>query len=96
MTRIREDGRVFRVRVAGAAIRDGRVLLNGWDGFRHLALPGGGVEQGEESASALVREMREELGTEIRVGRLLWVVENFFALNGARRSSRRGNRTAAA
>jgi len=84
MTRIATDGRVFRIRAAGVAIRDRRVLLNGWDGFRHLALPGGGVEQGEDSAAALVREMREELGTEIRVGRLLWVVENHFDLNAGR------------
>jgi ADP-ribose pyrophosphatase YjhB (NUDIX family) len=64
------------------AIREGRVLLNGWDGFRHLALPGGGVEVQESSDAALVREMREELGVAVRLGRLLWCVENFFRLNG--------------
>jgi 8-oxo-dGTP pyrophosphatase MutT (NUDIX family) len=84
MTDVRYDDRRFRVRAAGVAIRDGRVLLNGWDGFRHLALPGGGVELHESSDAALVREMREELGVDVRVGRLLWVVESFFALNGER------------
>lgn len=85
MTRIVAEGRHFRVRTAGVAIRRGRVLVNGWDGFRHLALPGGGVEMGETSDAALVREMREELDVDVRIGRLLWVVENLFLLNGVER-----------
>jgi 8-oxo-dGTP pyrophosphatase MutT (NUDIX family) len=36
------------------------------------------VEPGEESAAAVLRELREELGLEASVGRLLWVAENFF------------------
>lgn len=32
---------------------------------------------GESAAEALVREMREEMGVEVEVGRLLWVVEGF-------------------
>jgi len=82
MTRVGDSGRRFRVRAAGVAIRDGRVLLDSWEGFRFFALPGGGVEQGETSDAALVREMREELRTDVRVRRLLWVVENFYSLNG--------------
>ena len=42
-------------------------------------LPGGRVELGERAAEALVREMREEIGVEVEVGRLLWVVEGFVA-----------------
>ncbi len=33
---------------------------------------------GETSAETLQREMVEELGVAVEVGRLLWVVENFF------------------
>ena len=32
----------------------------------------------EQSEDALQREWREELNTDINVGRLVWVVENFF------------------
>lgn len=43
---------------------------------------GGGVEFGEYSAEAVVREIREELGAEVRDVRLLGVLENVFTYNG--------------
>lgn len=39
------------------------------------SLPGGRVEAGESDAAALTRELREETGLEVRVGRLVGVVE---------------------
>ena len=36
----------------------------------------------ETAQDAIRREMREELGTEVRVERLLWVLENFFEHEG--------------
>jgi ADP-ribose pyrophosphatase YjhB (NUDIX family) len=45
-------------------------------------LPGGRVEALETTSDALRREMKEEIGQTIEVGRLLWVVENFFNLQG--------------
>jgi ADP-ribose pyrophosphatase YjhB (NUDIX family) len=82
VTAIHKDGRRFRVRTAGVALRRGRVLVHGAEGFRHVVLPGGGVEQGEASDAALVREMTEELDARVRVGRLLWVVESLFRDEG--------------
>ena len=35
----------------------------------------------ENSKDAKVREMHEEIGVEVNVHRLLWVVENFFEYN---------------
>ncbi len=54
---------------------DGRILL-GWqadhgDGWSTV---GGAVEPGESSAEAAVREAREEIGVDIRLGRLLGVL----------------------
>jgi ADP-ribose pyrophosphatase YjhB (NUDIX family) len=38
-------------------------------------VPGGGIEEGENSAEAAVREVKEETGLDIEVGRLLWHAE---------------------
>ncbi|WP_079909442.1 NUDIX domain-containing protein [Paenibacillus sp. 32352] len=38
-------------------------------------IPGGGIEPGEYSRDAAIREVKEETGLDIRVERLLWVVE---------------------
>ncbi len=43
---------------------------------------GGGVEFGERSRDAVVRELREELGAEVVNPRLLGVLENIFTFDG--------------
>lgn len=48
------------------------------------SLPGGHARPFESSDRVLRREMREELGTSVRVGRLLWVAEIFFRYRGER------------
>ena len=55
--------------------RAGRLLLAQRPAHKHLPLkwefPGGKVEPGEDPAAAIVREIREELGCEIRLTRPL-------------------------
>lgn len=68
----------FSVRVAAAIIHDGRVLLQTFVGEDFWVLPGGRAEMMEPAVQGVTREMREELGEEVRVERLLWVVDNFF------------------
>ena len=74
----RSEGRTFNFRAAAVIVEGGRVLLHqaGYEDF--WSLPGGRVEMLEDSRAALRREMQEELGEEVDVGRLLWVGENFF------------------
>jgi len=43
---------------------------------------GGGIDFGETSQDAIVREIREELGAELTDARLLGIVENIFELEG--------------
>ena len=45
---------------------------------------GGGIEFGEHSRDALLREMREELGAEVEKLELVGVLENVFTYEGAR------------
>jgi 8-oxo-dGTP pyrophosphatase MutT (NUDIX family) len=72
----------FNYRVVGVAIQDDCVLLHTMHDADYWILPGGRVEAGETSPQALSREMREELGQDIEVGRLLWIVESFLRDGG--------------
>lgn len=69
--------------------RGGEILVT--EGFdtstkKRYARPlGGGVELGESSEQTIIREIREELGTEVRDLKLLGVLENLFVLEGEQR-----------
>ncbi|MHC4472856.1 MAG: NUDIX hydrolase [Planctomycetota bacterium] len=82
MIRLEEQGVRFQLRVAGVAVHDGRVLLHQAEHEDFWSVPGGRAELLETSRSTLLREMREEIGAEVRVGRLLWIVECFFTHQG--------------
>ena len=60
--------------VAGLMSRDGHVLITQRTATQALPLqwefPGGKVEPGEAPADALVRELREEIGVTVEVGRI--------------------------
>lgn len=71
-------GMRFNYRVAGAAMRDGHVLVCREDDDDYCMLPGGRVEMGEASDTALVREMAEELVMPVDVGPLLFTYESFY------------------
>ncbi|MFD4764168.1 NUDIX domain-containing protein [Streptomyces sp. NPDC058439] len=64
--------------MTGIVIQDGRLLVLDQDtgGPRRWSLPGGKVENGETLQEALVREMWEETGAKVQVGRLLYVCDN--------------------
>ena len=66
------QGRLFLAR-RGPAAKNERGL---WE------FPGGSVEFGETMAAALRREMREEFGIEITVGKLLDVVDHILKEEG--------------
>lgn len=69
-----DAGRVPLTVVTAAVIRDGggRVLLARRPADRHMGglweFPGGKVDDGEEPAAGLARELAEELGVEAEVG----------------------------
>ncbi|MDA0672723.1 MAG: NUDIX hydrolase [Cyanobacteria bacterium] len=52
-------------------------------GFRFGRPLGGGIDFGESSQAAVVREIREELGAEITAVRLLGIVESIYIYEGA-------------
>ncbi|RJG43702.1 NUDIX hydrolase [Mesorhizobium sp. DCY119] len=69
----------FNFRVAGIAISDNHVLLQRVHSYGgYWVLPGGRLELGEDTKTGLAREMAEELGAGVEIGRLVFIVENFF------------------
>lgn len=71
------------LRVVAALIRTrGQVLLTQRRPGRHLGLswefPGGKVEAGETDEEALIRELQEELGVDVRVGSLCFETRHHY------------------
>lgn len=60
---IRKDDKIFATQRGYGEFKDG------WE------FPGGKIEEGETSEQALVREIKEELDTDIKVGKLLDTIE---------------------
>lgn len=60
---IKNENKIFATQRGYGEFKDG------WE------FPGGKIETGETSEEALIREIKEELNTEIKVGRLLDTVE---------------------
>ena len=63
-----------RIRAAGIVLCDDALLVmfRRRDGREYYTFPGGGVEEGELPADAVVREIREETMVEVEVGELLY------------------------
>src|SRR5207245_9229041 len=78
----------FCYRVAAVIVDRGRVLIQlveeGPDTSEtpFYCLPGGRVEHGETALECIAREMREELGEEVKVGRQAVLVAYVFKIAG--------------
>ncbi len=66
------------IRTEGVMRRGNRILLSRAEGDDVWVLPGGSVKLYETTEEALKREILEEVGFEIEVERLLWIIENMF------------------
>jgi len=73
---------VFRIRTTGVKVMmfnsAGELLLirNGYGASDQFVLPGGGVSRRESPAAAAAREIREELGLEVRDVDPVWTYES--------------------
>ena len=68
-------------RVAGVLIKDEKILLFTDDFVDSWHIPGGLVKMFESSEQAIKREFQEEIGLDITVERLSWIVENSFVFD---------------
>lgn len=59
------EGRVLRRHAArGIVLREDRILLLFTERYNDFSLPGGGLDEGEDIAAGLVRELEEETGAQ--------------------------------
>lgn len=79
MISINCEEKVFSFRVAGILIHNNKILLQKAIKPGAWVLPGGRSEINETSEETLIREMKEEIGVDINIKRLVWIIENFNA-----------------
>lgn len=65
-------------RVRGIIIKKGKILTikRMKPEETYWVIPGGGVEDGETNETALIREMKEELGIDVIVGKLIFEMDS--------------------
>ena len=76
------DSCKYTLRASALIIRDGHLLTAHYGDQKCCYTVGGGVQLGESSLEAVKREMREELGCELSIVRLLYVQERFYSFQG--------------
>ena len=74
----------LNVRSAGVIIHNGKILLHRNVNSGHYALIGGRVEIGESSTDTIKREIKEELGKDIKITGYISTIENFFEIKGSK------------
>lgn len=72
-----EEGK-FKFRVCGILKVNDKYLTVKIQDNDFYCLPGGHVELGEDTDSAILREMQEELGYEVKIVKLVSIIQNFF------------------
>lgn len=77
--RTRIDNQIFGVRATGLLVKDAKLFLVKAPEGNYYAL-GGAVQLGETTEEAVLREMQEEIGIEVELGPLAFIVENQFTL----------------
>lgn len=68
----------FNYRVCAVFIDGGRILAMQDDRSPYYYLPGGRVRLGERAEDAVIREVREELGLNVKIARPLWLNQAYF------------------
>ena len=74
----------FKFRVCGIVRVNNKYLTVKIQNNDFYCLPGGHVELGEDTDTAVLREMKEELGYEVKIVRLVSIIQNFFKAKDGR------------
>lgn len=77
-----ENEKKFNFRVGGIITNEDErmILLHRLETFDFWLLPGGRVELLEGTETAIIREIKEELGEDVKLEKLMAITESFFEL----------------
>ena len=67
-------------RVGALIRRNNQILVHKSLNIKHITLPGGRVQEGEDSIEAIQREIQEEMGLETIYVKPVVIIENFFEM----------------
>ena len=76
--KIKSEQGSFKYRVAGAIVKDNKLLMVDICNNGFYCLPGGHIHLGEDSLEAIKREVNEEVGITCKTVKLVALCENFF------------------
>ncbi len=74
---ITDEGK-FKLRVSAIIENDDEILVLNDERGAYDYLPGGHIQLYEDAKSAILREIKEELGVDLEIVRALWLNQSFF------------------
>ena len=82
--KIKSNEGAFKYRVSGIIIKDNKLLMVKMGHNNFYCLPGGHIHLGEDSVTAVKREINEEVGITCKSIKLIAFAENFFNVRSGR------------
>jgi len=82
--KLKSDDYDFKFRIAGCLLVDDSILTVQMCNNGFYCFPGGHLQLGEDSKTAIIREFKEETKFDCHVEKLFAIVENFFKNNSGK------------
>ncbi|MEW4354830.1 NUDIX domain-containing protein [Streptococcus pneumoniae] len=76
--RTRNQNQIFGVRATALIMKDHQIFLSYREETKKYYTIGGAIQVGESTEKAVIREVKEELGVDVVVNQLAFIVENEF------------------
>ncbi|WP_405054550.1 NUDIX hydrolase [Streptococcus handemini] len=78
--RTKKDEQIFGVRATALIMREQKLFLSYRENTQKYYTIGGAIKVGESTEDAVIREVKEELGIDVVVKQLAFIVENKFTV----------------
>lgn len=79
--KIKTETEEFHVRTCGIIKQENKFLIMKVNKTSYYHIPGGHIEIGEDSEQAVIREIKEEIGCDVKEAKLFAIEENFWMRN---------------